>query len=263
MTKMQKKIIAIGGGDIRKKATELIDAEIIRVSGKKRPNVLFIPTASSDDLGYWHHIENYFGGYWGCRADVLFLIKETPSLEAIKQKIFAADIIYVGGGNTLKMMRRWRHLGVDRLLIQAYNEGKLMCGVSAGSICWFDSGHSDSMSSYSPGDWEYIRVRGLGLIKGIHCPHYDSATLKVPRKQDFQAMIQKIGGMGIAIDDNCAIEFIDGQFFKVLTSKPGAAAYQVYKHNGRVVSEKIEQSDQLLPIEKIYRPSFCMKDGAV
>jgi dipeptidase E len=249
---IQKKIIAIGGGDIRKKATASIDAEIIRLSGKKKPNLLFIPTASSDDEGYWNHIKSYFSGYWGCKVEVLFLIKEAPLLEAIKQKIFTADIIYVGGGNTLKMMRRWRHLGVDKLLIQAYNQGTVMCGVSAGSICWFTFGHSDSMSSYSPEDWEYIRVRGLGLIKGVNCPHYDSSTLTVHRKKDFQGMIQKFGGMGIAIDDNCAIEFIDGKFFKVLNSKPGAAAYKVYKQLGVVISEKIEQTKQLMPIQKIY-----------
>lgn len=249
-----KKIIAIGGGDIRKKATESIDAEIIRLSGKKKPNLLFIPTASSDDEDYCNHIENYFGGYLGCMVEVLLLIKELPAWEIIEQKIFAADIIYVGGGNTLKMMRRWRHLGVDKLLVMAYNQGTVMCGVSAGAICWFESGHSDSMSSYSPEDWEYIRVRGLGLIKGVHCPHYNSSTLKIPRKKDFQHMIQKLGdsAMGIAIDDNCAIEFIDGMFFKVLTSKPEAAAYKVYKQGGVVVSEKIVQIEQVSPIQKIY-----------
>ena len=150
------------------------------------------------------------------------------------------------------MMRRWRYLGVDKLLIQAYNKGIVMCGVSAGSICWFDYGHSDSMSSYNPDAWTYIRVRGLGLIKGTHCPHYDSSTLDIPREKNFQDMIKKKGGMGIAIDDNCAIEFINGTIFRVITSKPGQAAYAVYKDRGIVVNKKILQSETFLSIQKIY-----------
>lgn len=249
---VEKKIVAIGGGNIRKKTTEAIDAEIIRLSGKKNPRLLFIPTASSDDRAYWESIQTYFGEYWGCKTEVLFLVKQAPLFNDIKQKILTADIIYVGGGNTLKMMRRWRYLGVDKLLIQAYNQGIIMCGVSAGSICWFDFGHSDSMSSYSPNDWSYIRVRGLGLIKGTHCPHYDSSTLNIPRKKNFQDMIQKKGGFGIAIDDNCAIEFINSTMFRVISSSQGASAYVVYKAKGLVVNKKILQRETFLPIQKIY-----------
>lgn len=178
---------------------------------------------------------------------MLYLVKEQPSKSEIKNKILGADIVYVGGGNTLMMMRLWRRLGVDRLLKQAHEQGVVLCGVSAGSICWFESGHSDSMSFYNPKKWKYINVRGLGLIKGIHCPHYDSKTLKVPRKTDFQKMITQIGGMGIAIEDNCAIAFVDGQY-RVIPSKSGAGAYRVYKHNGKVISEKIQQKSALSPI---------------
>lgn len=234
-----KKIVAIGGGDIRKKTTHVIDAEIIKLTGKLKPHFLFIPTASADNEVYWKSIDSYFRTDWKCTTDVLFLIRETPAYGEIAQKISAADIIYVGGGNTLKMMRRWRHLGVDKLLRKAYEKGTVMCGVSAGAICWFEFGHSDSMSSYSPEDWDYIKVRGLGFVPGIHCPHYDSATLDIPRKKDFQRMIQKYGGMGIAIDDNCAIEFIDGKAVKVLASKAKASAYRIYKKAGRVIEEEI------------------------
>jgi dipeptidase E len=104
------------------------------------------------------------------------LIKEQPSKEQTRRKILSADIIYVGGGNTLQMMRVWRRLGIDKLLKKAYENGTVLCGISAGSICWFDSGHSDSMSFYSPKNWKYTNVRGLGLIRGIHCPHYNGTT---------------------------------------------------------------------------------------
>ena len=79
------------------------------------------------------------------------------------------------------MMRRWRRLGVDALLREAYERGAVLCGVSAGAICWFDSGHSDSRSFYSE-DWNYIAVTGMGLVEGLACPHYNGETDGAPRR---------------------------------------------------------------------------------
>jgi dipeptidase E len=248
---MPKAIVAIGGGVIKTRGTAAIDREIIRLSHKKNPKLLFIPTASSDSEIYWNHIREYFGKFLKCKTDVLFLVKEQPSKEQIRSKISAADIIYVGGGNTLMMMRLWRRLGVDKLLISAYENGTVLSGISAGSICWFDSGHSDSMSFYNPRKWKYIKVKGLGLISGIHCPHYNSRTLGIPRRKHFRDMIRKTGGIGIAIENNCAIEFIDGRLYKVISSKSHARAYRVYKSGGELVAEQISQQKQLEPVESL------------
>jgi dipeptidase E len=246
---MPKTIVAIGGGEIRTRGTAAIDREIIRLSNKKNPRLLFIPTASSDSERYWEHVQEYFGRFLRCKTDVLFLIKESLSKEQIRMKVRAADIIYVGGGNTLLMMRVWRRLGVDKLLQVAYENGTVLSGISAGSICWFDSGHSDSMSFYNPRKWKYINVKGLGLVSGIHCPHYNSMTRGIPRRKHFRDMIQKTGGVGIAIENNCAIEFIDGRFYKVIRSKTYSRAYRLYKNDGAVVAEQIRPEKQLAPIE--------------
>lgn len=251
MTKQVKKIVAIGGGEIKDSETLAIDKEIIRLTQKKRPKLLFIPTASSDSEDYYKDVENYFGKKLGCKTDVLYLLKETPSPKEIRNKILDSDIIYVGGGNTLKMMKLWRRLGVDKVLKIAWEKGIVLCGLSAGSICWFESGLSDSMSFYNPKKWKYINVRGLGFIKGIHCPHYDKETLGIPRQTHFSNMIQKIGGIGIAIDENCAIEFLDDKF-RVITSKKSAKAFRVYKKNGKVISQEIEQTNRLMPIATLY-----------
>ena len=149
------------GGEIRTRGTAPIDRETTRLSHEKNPRLLFIPTASSDSERYWKHAQEYFGTFLKCKTDVLFLIKEQPSKERIRRRILLADIIYVGGGNTLQMMRIWRRLGVDKLLISAYENGTVLSGIGAGAICWFDSGHSDSMSFYNPRKWNYINVRGL------------------------------------------------------------------------------------------------------
>jgi dipeptidase E len=248
-----KTIVAIGGGEIRTRGTESIDREIIRLSRKKNPKLLFIPTASSDSERYWKRIQRHFGKFLKCKTDVLYLIKEKASKKDIRRKILSADIIYVGGGNTLKMMRLWRHLGVDKLLRLAYENGTVLSGMSAGSICWFDSGHSDSMSFYNPRKWKYINVRGLGIIKGIHCPHYNSMTRGIPRRRHFRDLIRKTGGIGIAIENNCAIEFIDGRFYKVISSKRNSRAYKVYKSGREVKAQQLRPQEQLLPIKYLSR----------
>jgi dipeptidase E len=251
---MTKAIVAIGGGRIRTRGTAAIDREIIRLSNKKNPRLLFIPTASYDSERYWKHVQEYFGGFLKCKTDVLFLIREHPTKKEMRRKILSADIIYVGGGNTLKMMRLWGRLGVDRLLRSAYEKGIVLCGISAGAICWFESGHSDSMSFYNPRRWKYVNVRGLGFIRGIPCPHYNSRTLGVPRRKLFREMIGKGGGIGIAIQDNCALEFIDGRFYRVITSKSYSGAYKVYRKHGEVVAEKIRQQKQFAPIHLLTGP---------
>jgi dipeptidase E len=250
---MRQTIIAVGGGNIRTRETAPIDREIIRRSNKKNPKLLFIPTASSDSEEYWNHIQDYFGNFLKCKTDVLCLIREQPSKTLTRKKIQSADIIYVGGGNMLLMMRLWRRLGVHKLLHSAYENGTVLCGISAGSICWFDSGHSDSMSFYNPRKWKYINVKGLGIIKGIHCPHFNGMTGGVPRRKDFRGMIRKTGGVGIAIDNNCAIEFIDGRFYRVINSKSRARAYRVHKRDGDVVVEQIRREKRLIPTEYLYR----------
>ena len=248
---MPKIIVAIGGGNIRTRGTAPIDREILRLSRRKNPKLLFIPTASSDSERYWTHVQEYFGEFLKCKTDVLFLIRGELSKKQIRRKILSADVIYVGGGNTLLMMRIWRRLGVDKLLKLAYENGTVLSGISAGGICWFESGHSDSMSFYNPRKWKYINVKGLGLVKGIHCPHYNSMTLGIPRRKHFRDMIRKTGGVGIAIENNCAIEFIDSHFYKVIVSKSYARAYKVFNRGRETVSKQIRQQEQLAPIESL------------
>ncbi len=250
---MQRAIVAIGGGEIRTRGTTPIDREIIRLTKKKHPNLLFIPTASSDSERYWKHVQEYFGGFLKCKTDVLFLIAEQISTKQIRRKIRWADIIYVGGGNTLQMMRVWRRVGVDKLLKSAYDKGTVLSGISSGAICWFDSGHSDSMSFTNPKNWKYINVKGLGLIRGIHCPHYNSRTRGVARRKDFRGMIRKTGGMGIAIENNCALLFIDGRFYRLIKSKEYARAYRLFKTGGQIVTEQIPEEKQLAPVAALYR----------
>ena len=244
------KIIAVGGGDMREAETLPIDQEVVELTGKARPKALFIPTASYDSVEYWEGFQRIYGGQLGCETAVLYLLKLTPSRAELEESILSADLIYVGGGNTLKMMRRWRKLGVDRLLEQAYNRDTVLAGVSAGAICWFSYGHSDSMAFYHPGDWSYIRVKGMGLIDSLACPHFDGETGGVKRKQDFLQMVQRHRAIGVGIDNHGAIVFAEGGF-RVIACRPGAGAYQVYMDGHRAAVREIAQVQEFRPVSTL------------
>ena len=246
------KIVAIGGGDLSTLATEPIDRTIIELSGKSKPHALFIPTASSDSEEYWDAFDRAYRQAYGCTSDVLYLLGDPPAPEEIAGKINRADIVYVGGGNTLKMMRRWRRLGVDALLRDAYTKGAVLCGVSAGAICWFESGHSDSMSFYSPEDWDYIAVTGMGLLKGLACPHYNGETAGILRRRSFHDMVKKKRSAGIAIDNDCAIAVVDDGY-KILPAVPEASAYTVFVKDGEIVERRIIRSEEFLPVSNLYQ----------
>ena len=234
-------IVAIGGGDLLAGETLDLDREVIALTGKSRPRALFIPTASSDSTEYWEDFRTAYGARLGCITDVLYLLGSAPSPSELEEVILRSDIVYVGGGNTLKMMRRWRRLGVDAVLRSAHEGGTVLAGTSAGAICWFSYGHSDSMSFYSPDDWRYICVKGMGLIDATACPHYDGETAGVKRQADFQEMVKRRRDVGIAIDNHCALEVVDGRY-RVITSRAGAGAYRVYSRQGEVISVPIQQS---------------------
>jgi len=242
-----KKIIAIGGGEIGRPGfpveTTKIDKEIINLTGKKSPKLLFIPTASGDSELYFNTVNKHFGKILGCKVDVLYLTKEKLSKKEIEQKILGSDIVYVGGGNTLAMMKVWKKNGVDKILKQAYEKGIVLSGLSAGSICWFKWGISDSKRFSNP-KADLIKVSGLNLINALHCPHYD---VEVGRKSDLKKMMMKTSGMAIAIDNCCAMEVIDGKY-RIISSKSHANAYRVYWKNGQYFEEIIKKEELLNPL---------------
>jgi dipeptidase E len=240
-----RKIVAIGGGSIgfgaAKPEVMPISREIIRLSNKKRPRLLFIPTASSDDKAYVRAVQNHFGNKLSCRMDILFLLKSPPPFFEIGKKIRTADIIYVGGGNTLMMINRWKKLGVIRLLKEAEEKGNVLCGPSAGAICWFRQGNSDSRKFHNP-KAKLIKVTGLGFIDALACPHYD---VEKDRQPELKEMMKKTPGVAIAIDNCAALEVVGGKY-RVVTSKPKAGVYKVYWSKGNYFQEK-------LPMDKAWR----------
>lgn len=244
------KIVAIGGGEIGRPGhpveTTKIDKEIIALTGKKHPRLLFIPTASSDSESYFEVVQKYFGKKLGCKTDALYLIKDKLTKKQIKEKIFNADIVYVGGGNTAKLMRVWRKNALDKIIKEAGEKGIILSGLSAGSICWFKYGLSDSRKFNNP-KAKLIKVKGLGFLNALHCPHYD---FEAYRKTELKEMIEKTYGVAIAIDNCCAIEIIDDQY-RIISSKKDANAFKVYWKGGKFYEKIILQSRKLKPLSEI------------
>lgn len=230
------KLVAIGGGELKDLDTLPIDLEIVKLTGKEHPKALFIPTASGDSEGYWQTFQKVFGEILGCRPEVLYLLKEHPSKEEIKEKILGADLIYVGGGNTMKMLRTWKKNGVDRLLNKAYENGTVLSGLSAGAICWFRYGCSDSRRFSNSEDKSFMRISGLDLVNLTVSPHH---IREQNRDEGLVKLMQKTPGVAVALDDNSALEIIDGQY-RILTSKKGVGAKKVYYSMNKPVQSKIE-----------------------
>jgi dipeptidase E len=248
------KIVAIGGGETGRREpyvrTTAIDREIVSLSGKKAPRFLFLPTASSGDDQYCAAIYKQFSRKLGCKVDILLLVNADPEYIEIKERILRADIIYVGEGNTLKMMKTWRRYGVDKALRAAARRGAVLCGSSAGSIAWFESGNSDSQKSESEPN-RLIRVRGLGLIDTMVCPHYDA---ELHRRPSFRAMTRTARRASIGLDECCAIEVIDGSY-RILSSVDGRGAYRVYWRGGEFVEEPIAETGEFRPLEGLFKLS--------
>ncbi|NKB36162.1 MAG: peptidase E [Gammaproteobacteria bacterium] len=249
---MRRKIVAIGGGRIMVPAGKLpqtlsIDREIVRLSGRPRPRLLFIPTANLDDSGYCDRIEQHFGVRLGCKVDQLLLYRDEPNRVEISRKILAADIIYVGGGNTLRMMNLWKKLGIPNLLDRARKNGCVLSGLSAGCICWFRQGNSDSRKFADASNNTLIKVSGLNYADLLVCPHYD---VEKHRQSALKKMMQKTAGVALALENGAAIEIIDKRF-RIITSMKNKNAWKVYYQKGKYHKEKLPENEGFMPLNKL------------
>ena len=168
-------LIPIGGGSIDNKSTLKIDKYIINLVKKDIVNVLFIPTASGDFEPYILKFKDYYNSL-NCKVDTL-LLSRTTNDNLIRSKIFSSDIIYIGGGNTAKMMRIFKRTKVNEYLKTAYEKGIVLTGLSAGAMVYFTNGYSDSNRSTNP-NASLCEVKCLNLIPYCFCPHYNEEERK-------------------------------------------------------------------------------------
>jgi peptidase E len=223
----QKQIIAMGGGGFSMEPeNKKLDRYILSQSHAEKPNVCFIPTASGDSKDYIDRFYNAFENEH-CVPNHLSLF--SPPLH-LKEFIQKQDIFYVGGGNTKNLLALWREWGLDSLLKEAYEAGKVLAGLSAGSLCWFEEGVTDSFGPLQG-------IECLGWLQGSHCPHYDGEE---ERRPAFQKLINEGLKAGYAADDGAALHFIDGKLSHVVSSREHAKAYYVQLVEGEAVEKMLE-----------------------
>ncbi|SFS59271.1 Type 1 glutamine amidotransferase-like domain-containing protein [Marininema halotolerans] len=137
---MQKKLVLIGGGWMRDGDTEEVDSFAVQLTNKPSPLALFVPTASRDEEAYIEGFRDVYGWKLGCRTEVLRSFDWELDEKTIREKILGADLIYLGGGNYVTMLSLWKKQGLDRTILEAWERGVVLVGISAGAICWFNKG---------------------------------------------------------------------------------------------------------------------------
>ncbi|MBQ2715114.1 MAG: peptidase E [Clostridia bacterium] len=227
-----KRLVVIGGGELKEKTTLKVDTFIANLvkSEDKRTYALFIPTASHDSKPYFNTFRKTYTSELGAKVDVAISTKGEMSMEHIAEKIQKADIIYVGGGDTKYMLDEWKKSGLDKLLIEAYERGVVLCGLSAGAICWFEKAHSDYMMMEG-GSSDYAVLDGLGLIKGICVPHFSEKE-----RVDSWEKMKSDYALGLCIENDCGVYFEDG---KLIGAVGDNNAY-LYENGERREVEKID-----------------------
>ena len=233
---LPRRIVPMGGGGfLMEPRNPRLDKWLLSLSRRSRPRVLFIPTASGDDQNVVRRFYRAFARY-DCRPLHLPLFERTT--DDLRKQVAAQDLIYVGGGNTANLLAIWRVHGLDEALREAWHAGVVLCGVSAGAICWFEGGVTDSF-----GRKLQALDRGLGFLTGSFCPHYDGDA---QRKPTFHRLVAS-GRLapGFAADDGAAILFEGSKIADVVRSRRNVAAYRVFRNGNRSVEQILEA--RLLP----------------
>ncbi len=214
---MKKSIVAIGGGGFgRNNSSYLIENYLLKLTGIETPKICFLPTATGDDDTYIVRFYSIFSRL-NCIPSHISFFQRTIDIHT---HIMNQDLVFVGGGNTKSMLAIWNDWGMSELLNNAYNQGIIMSGVSAGAICWFTSGITDSW------DKELKILPCLDFISGACCPHYDEEPTRKPFVKKILHQ-QKISNC-ISIEGGAAIHFIDGKPYKNVSFNSNKKTYDVY-----------------------------------
>jgi len=226
----ERQILAIGGGGVSQDPQNpLLLDYLLGLTGKAQPRVCIIGTATGDRDSGLVSAYRAFGRRGGA---VTHLGLFTREVEDLRSFILGQDLVYVGGGNTASMLAVWRVHGLDVILREAWTAGIVLGGVSAGAICWFEAGITDSF-----GPTLQALDDGLGFLSGSCCPHYDG---EAQRRPTYQRCIA--GGLhaGIALDDGCAALYRGTTRAEIVTARPEAGAYRLERN--AATGEAVETS---------------------
>jgi peptidase E len=210
----ERHIVGLGGGGDTEDQTRRLYEYVLGLTGKQKPKLLYVPTAAAESNGAIVGFYELFRGR--AERDHLRTFPWPP--EDLRGLILSQDAICVGGGNTANMLAIWKVHGIDVLLREAWENGIVLWGASAGMICWFEAGVTDSFGPQLEG------LDCLGLLPGSACPHYDGEEERRPR---YRALVAGGFPEGIAADDGVALHYAGTELVEIVTCRPGAAAYRV------------------------------------
>ena len=232
-----QRIIAIGGGELKERTTLKIDEYIAGLAkaraGERRANALIIPTASHDFMPYYNTFHKVYTGVFDIKTDVALTVFKEPDWERLKAKFEKADMIYVGGGDTVFMMQSWEKSGLLPFIKEAYERGVVLAGLSAGAICWFSDIYTDSALVNGDGEEKYAMFKGLGWKKGVISPHYGSRML------DFDKIVCYNYDCAYGIEDNAAIVIENGEIVGSISS--GGKAWSIERKDGKIEKTEIAE----------------------
>ncbi len=254
------KMVAAGAGGrlLESEVSDPVFQEALDISGARKPNVLTIATAEPTKDWYDEFIEGTERRFGGLGADVVNLhdFRTPPSEAELEDKLHAADVVWVAGGDTGKMMEFWKEHGIGEGLTDAALRGVVMSGGSAGMLAWMKQGHSDSLSYRVPEgeDWEYIFVPGMGYVDVTAVPHFDTKKdgTDIKRSDDFKGRFvanDSLPELGLGIDNMAALSVIDGNYRVVSVPDkefPSAGVHLLTKSDSTVIEER-------LPVHKGYK----------
>jgi dipeptidase E len=229
MARPKPQIIAMGGGGFSMEPDNpLLDRYVLAQTRKRNPAVCFIATASGDADAYIARFYTAFTRH-RCRPSHLPLFDRTPD---VGKTLMAQDVIYVGGGNTKSMLAVWQDWGLPAVLRRAWRSGIVLAGISAGAICWFEAGVTDSWAGRLAG------LPCLGLLGGTCCPHFDG---EAERRPALHALVAS-GSVprALALDDGAAAHFVGRRLLRIVSSRPAAGAYGVRRRGSRAVEATLD-----------------------
>ena len=215
-----RQIIAIGGGGYASQASDIVLEEyVLAQANASRPKVCYLPQAGGESREY---IVRFYEAFTRLGAQPSWFSLFGRVAADWPAYLLSHDVLYVGGGNTRSMLALWREWSVDTVLHDALERGIVLAGISAGAICWFTQGITDSSEQLSV-------LNCLGFLEGSCCPHYDSEP---ERRPAYRALVANNQAMpGWALTDGAAAHFVDGRLKEVLTSRLEARGYQLMQHD--------------------------------
>jgi dipeptidase E len=216
-------VVAIGGGDFDR-ARPLHDY-IHALAGVPRPRICTLATASGDSDS---HIAAGYEAFTSDRWQASHLRLFDRTVADIRSLLLAQHVIFVGGGSTANMLAVWRVHGVDSILREAWTQGVVLSGISAGANCWFECAVTDSFGGIDPLN------EGIALLAGSACPHYSGDP---ERRPTYHRLIAAGFPAGYAIDDDVALHFVGTELEEVVACRDAAYAYRVRKDHEEVVEQ--------------------------